>query len=163
MRLAAPQVFVRELPERRALLLPADVVGGVPARADTSEHVAGAAAGLSDYFDASLGHEDIARRYPAAMRNTTSVPIDAQAVRHALLARGGPDDNGFVRCAYRPFDNRWLYWEPEAGLLARPRPEYRSQCPLTSIQRCSSSYPRAGIRGFVGALFADTGRVLDPG
>ena len=32
-----------------------------------------------------------------------------------------------MRCVYRPFDNRWLYWEAESGLLARPRPDYRSQ------------------------------------
>ena len=56
------------------------------------------------------------------MRNTTSVRLDARKVRDALLMRGGPNDAGFVRCAYRPFDNRWLYWEAESCLLARPRP-----------------------------------------
>ncbi len=80
---------------------------------------------IADYFDPALSHEEIARRYPAAMRNTTSVQLDARAVREALLARGGPDEAGFMRCAYRPFDNRWLYWEASPGLLARPRPDYR--------------------------------------
>ena len=80
---------------------------------------------IADYFDPTLSHEEIARRYPAAMRNTTSVQLDARAVREALLARGGPDEAGFMRCAYRPFDNRWLYWEASPGLLARPRPDYR--------------------------------------
>ena len=80
---------------------------------------------IADYFNANLSHEEIARRYPAAMRNTTSVRLDARKVRDALLVRGGPNDAGFVRCLYRPFDNRWLYWEAESGLLARPRPEYR--------------------------------------
>ena len=80
---------------------------------------------IADYFDPALSHEEIARRYPAAMRNTTSVQLDARAVRDALLARGGPDEAGFMRCAYRPFDNRWVYWEAESGLLARPRPDYR--------------------------------------
>ena len=47
------------------------------------------------------------------------------AVRDALLLRGGPDESGFIRFAYRPFDNRWLYWEKDALLLDRPRPEYR--------------------------------------
>ena len=79
---------------------------------------------VADYFDGNVGHEEIARRYPAAMRNTTSVRLDARELREGLLMRGGPNEAGFVRCAYRPFDNRWLYWEAESGLLARPRPEY---------------------------------------
>ena len=80
---------------------------------------------VSDYFDPSINHEDIARRYPGAMRNTTSVQSDARKVRDALLARGGPNESGFIRCAYRPFDHRWMYWEAESGLLARPRPNYK--------------------------------------
>ena len=80
---------------------------------------------VADYFNPDLSHEDIARRHPAAMRNTTSVSLEARAVRDARLLRGGPDEAGFVRCAYRPFDHRWLYWEADSGLLARPRPDYR--------------------------------------
>ena len=37
----------------------------------------------------------------------------------------GPDDEGFIRYAYRPFDTRWLYWESDSGLLDRPRPYYK--------------------------------------
>ena len=80
---------------------------------------------VADYFNPDLTHEEIAQRYPAAMRNTTSVSLEARAVRDARLLRGAPDEAGFVRCAYRPFDNRWLYWEADSGLLARPRPDYR--------------------------------------
>ena len=80
---------------------------------------------MADYFDACLSHDEIARRYPAAMRNTTSVQLDARAVRDERLARGGPDGAAYLRCTYRPFDNRWLYWEADSGLLARPRPDYR--------------------------------------
>ncbi len=76
-----------------------------------------------DYFDAGLSHEEIARRYPAAMKSTAR--FDARAVRDALLKRGGPDEAGFIRFAYRPFDNRWLYWEKDGALLDRPRPDYR--------------------------------------
>ena len=39
--------------------------------------------------------------------------------------RTGPDETGFVRYTYRPFDNRWLYWEANGGLLDRPRPDYK--------------------------------------
>ena len=37
----------------------------------------------------------------------------------------GPDEAGFIRYAYRPFDTRWLYWEADSGLLDRPRPDYK--------------------------------------
>ena len=77
---------------------------------------------MADYFNPSLGHEEIARRHPSAMHNTAR--FNARTVREALLARGGPNEDGFVRHAYRPFDNRWLYWEADGGLLDRPRPDY---------------------------------------
>ncbi len=78
---------------------------------------------VNDYFDATLSHEEITRRYPGVMKSAAR--FDARSVRHALLTRGGPVDTGFVRFAYRPFDHRWLYWEAEGGLLDRPRPDYR--------------------------------------
>ena len=34
-------------------------------------------------------------------------------------------ETGFLRYAYRPFDNRWLYWEAETKLLDRKRTEYK--------------------------------------
>ena len=78
---------------------------------------------VADYFDETLSHEDIARRYPAAMKNTAR--FDARAVRDALLKRGGADETGFIRFAYRPFDNRWLYWEKNTKLLDEKRTDYR--------------------------------------
>ena len=78
---------------------------------------------IADYFEATLSHEEIARRYPAAM--TTTARFDARGVRDALLKRGGPDESGFVRLAYRPLDDRWLYWEKDTKLLDEKRIEYR--------------------------------------
>ena len=77
---------------------------------------------ILDYFDSDLSHEEVAQRYPAVMRSTRT--FDARAVRDALLRRGSPVEEGFVRHAYRPFDTRWLYWEGGSGLLDRPRPEH---------------------------------------
>ena len=37
----------------------------------------------------------------------------------------GPDKAGLIPYAFRPFDNRWLYWETRAKLVDRPRPEYK--------------------------------------
>ena len=78
---------------------------------------------VADYFDATLSHEEIAGRYPGVMKTTAR--FDARAVRDKLLARGGPDDAGFIRFAYRPFDNRWLYWEKDTKLLDEKRADYR--------------------------------------
>ena len=78
---------------------------------------------MEDYFDATLSHEEITRRYPTVMQ--TRGGYNAHAVRDEFLNRGGPDEAGFIRFAYRPFDTRWLYWETDGGLLDRPRTDYR--------------------------------------
>ena len=78
---------------------------------------------VRDYFDPNVSHAELARRHPAAAK--TMAAFNARKVRDALLARGGPNENGFVRFAYRPFDTRWLYWEADGGLLDRPRPDYQ--------------------------------------
>ena len=80
---------------------------------------------VNDYFNTSLWHEEIARRYPRVMTDTAR--FDARRVRDTLLTRGGPDEAGFVRYAYRPFDNRWLYWEAETKLLREKSPRYPRQ------------------------------------
>ena len=76
------------------------------------------------YFDDRLSHEEIRRRWPVVMKSTAR--FDAEAARDALLERGGPTEDGFLRFAYRPFDTRWLYWEKETKLLDRKRAESRS-------------------------------------
>ena len=82
---------------------------------------------VADYFNTSLSHDEIARRYPVAMKSSSGFVIrDAHAVRNALLARGSPNEAGFVRYSYRPLDNRWLYWEAEHSLLGRPVSDYQS-------------------------------------
>ena len=78
---------------------------------------------ISDYFDKNISNEEIARRYPEAMKNASR--FNAQEVRNKLLERGGPTDSGFIRFTYRPFDNRWLYWEAETKLLDEKRAAYK--------------------------------------
>ena len=77
---------------------------------------------VADYFNPDLSHDEIARRYPSVMRSTRR--YDARAIRDTLLARGGPVESGFVRHSYRPFDNRWLYWDADTKLLDEKRAEY---------------------------------------
>ena len=80
---------------------------------------------VADYFNANLGHEEIARRFPGVMRSTAR--FDARVVRDTLLKRGRPADDGFVRYAYRPFDTRWLYWDSDTKLLDEKRADYKPQ------------------------------------
>ena len=78
---------------------------------------------VQDYFNAELSHEVIAQRHPAVMNAISN--FKPRAVRDTLIKRGGPNEEGFLQYAYRPFDTRWLYWEASNGLLDRPRPHYK--------------------------------------
>ncbi len=76
---------------------------------------------MEQYFDAKISHEEMRRIAPSAMKSTAR--FSAEAVRGHLVKRGLLPKN-IVRYCYRPFDNRWLYWEPEAKLLDEKRAEY---------------------------------------
>ena len=112
---------------------------------------------LADYFDVALNHDEIARRYPGVMKTTAR--FDARAIRDALLTRGGPNEAGFVRFAYRPFDNRWLYWEAETKLLDEKRADYKphvfeGNLWLSAAQhlRKSAEEPQACFTKHIGSL-----------
>ena len=53
-----------------------------------------------------------------------------------------PDEDGFIRYAYRPFDTRWLYWESNSGLLDRPRPDYKPHVFGGNLALVSQQKPR---------------------
>ena len=105
---------------------------------------------VADYFDASLSHDEIARRYPGVMKTTAW--FDPRNVRDALLASGSPDEAGFVRYAYRPFDNRWLYWEGDSSLLDRPRADYRPHVFEGNVWLVSQQKPSPGMVSTPGHL-----------
>ena len=73
------------------------------------------------YFDPVVSDEDVRSEMPGAMESTAR--FNAPKVRKDLLKRGFLPD-GIVPYCYRPFDIRWLYWEPETDLLDRKREEY---------------------------------------
>ena len=77
----------------------------------------------------------------------------------ALTSRPGPDDQGFVRYAYRPFDTRWLYWEANGELLDRPRAEYKphvfeGNLWLSAVPRLrrDSTEPQVGVTSHLASL-----------
>ena len=115
---------------------------------------------VGDYFNNALTHEEISRFYPAAVRNSSAFAVsDGRLVRDAMIGRGGPREGGFVRDSYRPFDNRWLYWEEDRRLLTAPAPDYwqhifEGNVWLSSAQhlRKGESEPQACIAKHVGSF-----------
>ncbi|CCF82658.1 Adenine specific DNA methyltransferase (fragment) [Nitrolancea hollandica Lb] len=79
---------------------------------------------MEQYFDPDVSHAEMRRIVPGAMESTAR--FQAEAVRDALLHRGFLPDK-IVRYCYRPFDVRWLYWEPETKLLDEKRADYFPQ------------------------------------
>jgi hypothetical protein len=61
------------------------------------------------------------RTCPAAMADTPR--FNADETRDVLRKRGIMMEQ-ILRHVYRPFDVRWLYWEPDTDLLDRKRPQY---------------------------------------
>ena len=98
---------------------------------------------IADYFDPSLSHEEIAQRYPRVMQTTRR--FNPRNVRDTLLARGGPNEDGFIRFAYRPFDTRWLYWEKDTKLLDEKRADYRPHMFEGNVWLSAAQHLRKGI------------------
>ena len=76
---------------------------------------------MQQYFDPQISHAEMARIVPGIMENTAR--FQAEQTRETLRKRGFLPQN-IVRYCYRPFDVRWLYWEPETKLLDEKRSEY---------------------------------------
>lgn len=76
---------------------------------------------MTRYFNPTVTHAEIARTDPGFM--SSSARYDAESTRETLVKRGFLSEN-IVRYAYRPFDVRWLYWEPETKLLDEKRSDY---------------------------------------
>lgn len=76
---------------------------------------------LRQYFDPNVTNEALAPIAGSAIEDASR--FDAVKVREYLVQRGLLPEN-VVRYSYRPFDLRWLYWEPETKLLDEKRSEY---------------------------------------
>ncbi|MEQ1761205.1 MAG: type ISP restriction/modification enzyme, partial [Vicinamibacterales bacterium] len=75
---------------------------------------------MRDFFDPSVSDVAMAQRHPGSMDGTHAA--DAKATRAVLIGRGYLPEY-LVPYIYRPFDSRWIYWEPETSLLGRKSPE----------------------------------------
>jgi len=76
---------------------------------------------MKQYFDPTISDAKMCRIAPRAMESTAR--FNAETARSQLCKRGFLPQN-IVRYHYRPFDVRWLYWEPETKLLDEKRAEY---------------------------------------
>jgi hypothetical protein len=79
---------------------------------------------MEQYFDPAVSHEEMRTIAPGAMASTAR--FQAEQTRERLRKRGFKAEN-VVPFAYRPFDVRWLYWEPETKLLDEKRSDYFPQ------------------------------------
>jgi hypothetical protein len=75
---------------------------------------------LADYFNTDISDEEMSRISPDVMHSTKR--FDATETRGYLRARGR-QPGSIIKYCYRPFDLRWLYWEPETKLLDEKRDE----------------------------------------
>ena len=79
---------------------------------------------MKQYFGISASDAEIADSVPAAMLD--SARFDAAKTRRKLQEKGFRPWQ-ILRYAYRPFDLRWLYWEPDTKLLDEKRSDYIRQ------------------------------------
>jgi hypothetical protein len=93
---------------------------------------------IATYFDLSVSHDEMRSRCPAVM--SASARFDPVKTRDILSKRGIASSGRVVRYAYRPFDVRWVYWDPETKLLDEKRPEYWEQ--VTASNRFLSAGAR---------------------
>jgi SAM-dependent methyltransferase len=90
---------------------------------------------ITRYFDLNVSNADLMKAHPTVM--ATGDGFVGPNVRAALLARKKQEDERavkdgkppepagrIVRFAYRPFDVRWVYWDPDEKLLDRERAEF---------------------------------------
>jgi REP element-mobilizing transposase RayT len=94
---------------------------------------------MKQYFGPEVSHEEMRRIAPGS--TTSTARFQAESVRDYLRKRGFLDKN-IVRYCYRPFDVRWLYWEPETKLLDEKRSEYFPQVFTENVWIVSQQKPR---------------------
>jgi Type ISP C-terminal specificity domain/N-6 DNA Methylase len=94
---------------------------------------------LKQYFDKEISNDAMYRISPTVMSKTKR--FDPHKARGILLKRGFLPNN-VVRYVYRPFDLRWLYWEPETKLLDEKRSEYFPHVSQDNLWAVSQQKPR---------------------
>lgn len=76
---------------------------------------------IANYYDPKVSDADLAKSYPSLMNRSSR--YDPSSTRKALMSRQY-ELGEIVKYAYRPFDVRWAYWDPDTKLIDEKRPEY---------------------------------------
>ena len=109
---------------------------------------------MERYFDPGIPDEEIGQIAPVLMRDAAR--FKAKETRDYLIKRGFLREN-IVRYCYRPFDLRWLYWEPETKLLDEKRAAYVGEvfgtnpC-IVAVEKARRETARAQVGRNVGSL-----------
>ncbi len=94
---------------------------------------------IIDYFNVSISNDDIRARFSQVMASSDRFdPIETRA----FLLKRGPKPENIIRYAYRPFDVRWLYWEPETKLLDEKRADYWPHAAHGNLALSAQQKPR---------------------
>jgi predicted helicase len=96
---------------------------------------------MERYFDPNLSDEAVRVHAPALMK--AGARYNPTDTRKTLVARGFLPGH-IVRFAYRPFDVRWLYWEPKTNLLDRNRADYFPHVQPGNVWLASAETARRG-------------------
>jgi len=80
---------------------------------------------MLDYYSATKSDANLSREYPALMR--PAARYEPNEVRRRLLKESEYSEKNLTSYEYRPFDFRYLYWEPVGKLLNEKRPDYKTQ------------------------------------
>jgi hypothetical protein len=111
---------------------------------------------VTQYLDASVTDDEIGRRFPGLMK--ANGRYEAKEIRSQLIRKGFRPWQ-IRRVVYRPFDLRYLYWEPETKLLDEKREEYLGGY-LNSLSIVLPKQSRVGYSGpFVTRALVDLNSV----
>ncbi len=123
---------------------------------------------VAQYFDPKVSDIDLAKAHPTVAKAQGG--FNGPKVRAALIARQAKEDaraakddeapvraGRLTRYAYRPFDVRWLYWDPDEKLLDRERADYLSQVAedepaLSAQQKPRGDWQSAQVNSAYGCL-----------
>jgi len=76
---------------------------------------------MRKYLDPTVNDGEIAALWPSVMKS--GARFNPLVTRRALVGKGF-ELRQIAQYAYRPFDLRWLYWEPDTKLLDEKRADY---------------------------------------
>lgn len=97
---------------------------------------------IETYFDTNVSNAELKAAFPALMN--ASSRYDPSETRKMLMARKHALGE-VVRYAYRPFDVRWAYWDPDTKLIDEKRPEFFSNTGFDNRFLTAGERNRMGI------------------